>query len=317
MQHFRNLLVGVDVSSGERLASFDLSPATFEAIKRGVWLARELGAEVTFQATLDLSAETEEILHEGFGDASRSVEQAASDVLEKLCADAKDQGVTARSVVAFGLPWEALTKQVLNGKHDLLLVGTRNRGATSRMLFGSTSLKLLRVCPCPVWVTRPDPKFDDINMLVACGLGPESDRLLHTAVGGGRLLDARVHLIHAVELGEFVGDSLIGQSREALEEHRAVARKNAEHALRESLSHTDFRTLRHGVQIHLEEGEPETVLLEAIPKYGIDLLVMGTKVRTGLSGVFFGNTAERLLSKVDCSVFVVKPEGFVSPVTVD
>lgn len=317
MQHFRNILVGVDVSSGERLASAELASATLEAVRRAIWLGRELGAEITFQTTLDLSAETEEILHEGFGDASRSVEQSARDVLEKLCADAKEQGVTAHSVVAFGLPWEELTKQVLKGGHELLLVGTRNRSATSRLFFGSNSLKLVRVCPCPVWVTRPDPKFDDINMLVACGLGPDSDRLLHTAVGGGRLLDARVHLIHAVELGEFVGDSLLGQSHEALLERRQVARDKAEQSLRESLSHTDFRTLRHGVQLHVAEGEPDEVLLEAIPKFGIDLLVMGTKVRTGLAGVFFGNTAERLLSKVDCSVFVVKPEGFVSPVTVD
>lgn len=317
MQHFRKILVGVDVSSGERLASPELSPATREAVKRGIWLGRELGAEVTFQATLDLSAETEAVVHEGLGDASRSVEQAARDVLEQLCAEAREQGVTAHSVVAFGLPWEMLTKQVIQGGHDLLLIGTRNRSATSRLFFGSTSLKLARVCPCPVWVTRPDPKFDDINMLIACGLGPDSDRLLHTAVGGGRLLDARVHVIHAVELGEFVGDSLLGQSHEALLEHRQAARNSAEHALRESLAHTDFRTLRHGVQVHVAEGEPDEVILDAIPKFGIDLLVMGTKVRTGLAGVFFGNTAERLLSKVDCSVFVVKPEGFVSPVTAD
>lgn len=317
MQHFRKILVGVDVSSGDRLASSELSPATLEAVKRGVWLARQLTAEVTFQATLDLSAETEEVLHEGFGDASRSVEAAARDVLDQLVAEAKTHGVTANGVVAFGVPWEQLTKQVLRGGHDLLLVGTRNHGVASRLLFGSTSQKLVRNCPCPVWVTRPDPKFDDVNMLVACALGPDTDRLLHTAVGGGRLLDAKVHLIHAVELGEIVGDSLIGQSHEALEQRRKEAVVAAERSVRESLSHTDFRTLPHGIQIHVMEGDPDDVLLQAIPKYGIDLLVMGTKVRTGLAGVFFGNTAERLMSKVDCSVFVVKPEGFVCPVSPD
>ncbi len=47
----------------------------------------------------------------------------------------------------------------------------------------------------------------------------------------------------------------------------------------------------------------------------IDLLVMGTVCRTGLAGFLIGNTAEKVLSEVNCSVLTVKPEGFVTPVT--
>ena len=43
---------------------------------------------------------------------------------------------------------------------------------------------------------------------------------------------------------------------------------------------------------------------------------MGTVCRTGIAGFFIGNTAEKTLQQVDCSVLMVKPEGFVSPVTV-
>ncbi len=49
----------------------------------------------------------------------------------------------------------------------------------------------------------------------------------------------------------------------------------------------------------------------------IDLLVMGTVCRTGLVGFFIGNTAEKVLSEVNCSVLTVKPEGFVTPVTLE
>jgi nucleotide-binding universal stress UspA family protein len=41
---------------------------------------------------------------------------------------------------------------------------------------------------------------------------------------------------------------------------------------------------------------------------------MGTVCRTGIPGLIIGNTAERVLDVVDCSVLTVKPEGFVSPV---
>jgi len=41
---------------------------------------------------------------------------------------------------------------------------------------------------------------------------------------------------------------------------------------------------------------------------------MGTVCRTGVAGLFIGNTAEKVLRQVDCSLLTVKPEGFVTPV---
>lgn len=36
-----------------------------------------------------------------------------------------------------------------------------------------------------------------------------------------------------------------------------------------------------------------------------------------MTGFFIGNTAETVLAQVDCSVLSVKPEGFVTPVTLE
>ena len=36
--------------------------------------------------------------------------------------------------------------------------------------------------------------------------------------------------------------------------------------------------------------------------------------RTRIAGFLVGNTAERLLPLIPCSVLAVKPEGFVTPV---
>ena len=44
---------------------------------------------------------------------------------------------------------------------------------------------------------------------------------------------------------------------------------------------------------------------------------MGTISRTGIPGILVGNTAEKLLERVDCSLLTVKPEGFVSPVPLE
>ena len=46
----------------------------------------------------------------------------------------------------------------------------------------------------------------------------------------------------------------------------------------------------------------------------IDAIVMGTVSRTGIAGLFIGNTAEKVLNAAHCSVLTLKPEGFVTPV---
>jgi nucleotide-binding universal stress UspA family protein len=44
---------------------------------------------------------------------------------------------------------------------------------------------------------------------------------------------------------------------------------------------------------------------------------MGTVARTGVAGLFIGNTAEAILEQIECSVLAVKPEGFETPVSLE
>jgi nucleotide-binding universal stress UspA family protein len=68
--------------------------------------------------------------------------------------------------------------------------------------------------------------------------------------------------------------------------------------------------------IHLP-GAPEDVIPAFAAEQALDLLVMGTVARTGVAGFFIGNTAERVLRNLPCSVLAVKPDGFVCPVGAD
>ena len=49
-------------------------------------------------------------------------------------------------------------------------------------------------------------------------------------------------------------------------------------------------------------------------KKRVELVVMGTVARTGIPGFIIGNTVETTLAAVDCSVLVVKPASFSTPV---
>ena len=54
----------------------------------------------------------------------------------------------------------------------------------------------------------------------------------------------------------------------------------------------------------------QTIIGEKI----VDLVVMGTVSRAGISGLLMGNTAERVLSHIQASVLTVKPDEFQTPV---
>ena len=48
-------------------------------------------------------------------------------------------------------------------------------------------------------------------------------------------------------------------------------------------------------QIHLQKSEAEAVIPMLAHEKQVDLIVMGTVCRTGIAGVFIGNTAEKIL----------------------
>ena len=49
-----------------------------------------------------------------------------------------------------------------------------------------------------------------------------------------------------------------------------------------------------------------------VKKEEVDLLVMGSVGRAGLAGVVVGNTAEKILRQVACSILVIKPSGWTA-----
>ena len=66
--------------------------------------------------------------------------------------------------------------------------------------------------------------------------------------------------------------------------------------------------------IHLVNGEPGFVIPKFAKDHDVDLVVMGTLGRQSERGMFIGDTAERILNRLEYSVLALKPAGFVSPV---
>ena len=99
----------------------------------------------------------------------------------------------------------------------------------------------------------------------------------------------------------------------------AAYARSAEDAAREGLDDlvSSFGDRLGGARVELRKGNPEDAIPLFVVSEGIDLVVMGTVARTGIAGFIIGNTAERMLQRLVCSVLAVKPDGFQTPISVD
>ena len=60
---------------------------------------------------------------------------------------------------------------------------------------------------------------------------------------------------------------------------------------------------------HVLEGFPEDVIPKVAKEIEAELVILGTVGRTGLSAALLGNTAEHVISKLNCNLLAVKPSG--------
>jgi universal stress protein E len=231
--------------------------------------------------------------------------------------------------VLVGQMFLEVIRAVLRNKYDLLIKPAENPDFVER-LFGSNDMHLLRKCPCPVWLTRPDEKSNYGCILAAVDFNLDSQSNTVEQSLNQQILDlasslalsdfASLHLVHVWDApAEMTVRSWADNPNEASMTYVEGERSRHETAfnrlrdqLRDEIGKEAYDHL--SPQFHLRRGAASTVIPEMAKQLQADLVVMGTVARTGIAGLFIGNTAETILEQLQCSVLAVKPLGFVSPI---
>ncbi len=283
--------------------------------RRVVDLAARNIAKVTLFGVVEEPSRLGRAFHsDQYVDAIREAER--NEVFEKLAECAPTAGlVPTSSRIAFGSAALSIIERVLIDQHDLVVV-TSDEDKEDH----ATIKRLLRKCPCPVWVIRPT---EARTQRVLAAVHPDPSELelnrtiLELAASMVSLYGGELHLVHAWELyGEATMRSSAFIHTPTAELEVLLANEESSHrkALDALLAGSGLES--QPWEIHLHKGPPAEIVRQVVAKYGINLLVMGTVARTGVSGLIMGNTAEAVLNSVRCSVIATKPPGFVSPVEV-
>jgi universal stress protein E len=104
------------------------------------------------------------------------------------------------------------------------------------------------------------------------------------------------------------------EGTEAKSQYLEQARNEACDRIRSSLRDRDLGT---PAELHVALSSPTRAITECVARLSPDLVVMGTISRGGIPGVVIGNTAERLLGRLDCPLLTVKPSDFVCSVSLE
>lgn len=216
--------------------------------------------------------------------------------MDDLVTTTREVGIPAKSLLSTGVPWFGLVQAAQNEQADLLLAGSGKPASLWRTVLGSTTTRLLRKCPCPVWVSRPDARPARESILVAHDLKDAGKRALTWAAALAGERGCPLTVLHVFETSDF-GLFRSNSSKPSIDE----ARRKVSLEL-QSLGFSG------SAEVLVEEGSPATRIQHHLQRLSSSLLVLGAVARSGLSGFLTGSTVEALLPQVKCSLVVVKPE---------
>ncbi len=312
MRRFKSILLVADGSEGEK-----------SVLARAVRLASANSAKLTLFAALD--AEGYQFNDQETRSAIEAINKANLEDRRKELESLRQEAISEHPLLTIDVAVEtgsmavSVIRAVLVNHHDLVMKAAGENTGKWKRLFGTGDQKLMRKCPCPVWIAKPSSDAHFRRILAAVDLDPtEPDteslarRIMELATSLATEEGSELHVVHVWRLA--AETALRGRQIDTTDVDKIV--RGIEAAHQSELDRLlgpypyDKRT------VHLIKGQAEDAIPDLAEKLEVDLVVIGTVGRTGVPGLLIGNTAEEVLNAVDCSVLTLKPEGFETPIQV-
>jgi nucleotide-binding universal stress UspA family protein len=308
------------VSIRKILVDIDAAAIPHPALEAAVKLARRLSAALKI---VDVVPELPWISRAlGSESIERDLVSYRQDRLATMAACLTSEGLSVETGVLRGRPALAIVREVIDSGHDLVVrshdtVGWPDKGKQ----FGAIDMHLLRLCPTPVWLVDARAGSAPRRVLIAMNADPadaaERDINLHIADVTAALVRPDATEMTLLQAWTPFGEQLVRSrmQKTELSAYVETARTRAVEGVRALLPEVRGRLGEVGVEVI--QGDPATAISQFAEERSVDLVVMGSVARAGIQGLVMGNTAESVLQRLRCSVLVIKPKGFRSPMHVE
>jgi universal stress protein E len=301
------------------LVVVDPTASSHPSIERASWIARQLTSRIELFIS-DYSPE----LTDGRSKGPASPQQARAAVLERhrqrleqLATPLRDAGLAVDVDARWDYPLhDSIVRKAQDSRADLVIKDTHFHSVLKRSIFSNTDWSLIRNCANTLWLVKPRPPGKHPCFVAAVDPLHERDkpadldnRILAAAKVFCGALGGELHAFHAYDV-----TAAIAVSTDSMTMPIALPINEITDAMR--IEHTEAvkRLCRdQGIppdRTHVHQGGTRELLMTLTEQLRADVVVMGAISRSGLKGLFLGNTAEDVLDRLHCDLLIVKPEGF-------
>lgn len=287
------------------IAASDLSEASDEALRQAYARATSAGAELAVC----------HVLPELLGVSPLFPQQNAQNALQLANLEGEVRtalgeqlatclpGAKAEIFIERGSGYAGIVRRAEAWAADVVVVGSHGRTGLPRLLLGSVAEQVVRHAHCPVLVARATTTRGVV--LAATDLSDPSMPAISAAAEEARRRKARLVVVHAVAFGsievtleEIVRDITRRGPGGNID---AQIRSNVEADLQRALAKCGAEG-----ETRVVDGVPAAAIVRAADELGAELIVVGTRGRTGLARVALGSTADRIVRAAACSVLAVR-----------
>lgn len=300
------------------LVVVDPTASFHPAIERGAWLARQTGARIELFIS-DYAPHLADERSHGLGakEARTAVVDRHRRRLEQLAEPLVAEGLSVDIDARWDYPLhDSILRKSVDLGADLVIKDTHYHSVLKRSIFSNTDWTLIRNCAATLWLVKPrqpgskpcfvaavDPLHDrdkpaDLDQRILA-----TSRELTSALGG------ELHVFHAFDI-----TAALAVSTDSMTMPIALPMREFADSMRaEHTSAVQELCKKHGIppdRTHVHQGSTRELLMTLTEQLRADAVVMGAVSRSGLKGLFIGNTAEDVLDRLHCDLVIVKPAGF-------
>lgn len=207
------------------------------------------------------------------------------------------------SAVDFDEPYAGILRKAETIGAQLVVLGNRGHSGLIRLLLGSVAERVVRSAHCPVLVVRTHQPTGE--MLIATDLSDPGMTAVARGANEAKKLGLHATVIHCVDIPGTLLASLSSlgpvppvPDAETLEELQATASE----LLKAQLVRLGFEA---DITVCVSE-RADSEILRIAEERDVQLIVVGSHGRTGLSRLALGSTSESIVRHAHCNVLAVR-----------
>ena len=279
------------------LVATDFSERSDRAIRRATLLAREFDGRMSLVHVVD-------------DDQSRRIVQAeqreANAVLQEQVRSLREiDGLTCDFRVVLGDPFEGIALASREAKADLVVVGPHRKAALKDVFIGTTAERTIRTSDRPVLMANGNPAGPYRRILIAMDLSECSADAVRAVRTLALDRKASVSVVHVFDAPAVSMMHRASSTDDQIKDYIADEQERADGELRTFLGKLHLTP----VQSILSPADrtPAHHICAAAREVSADLIVVGTRGRTGVAKILLGSVAEEVLRISDRDVLAVPP----------